>query len=265
MISALGLIASEYARGGAAVFPLHTPTTDGCSCRRAGCDNVGKHPRTLHGLSDATTDVDQVETWWRIWPEANIGLRPARGQVVLDIDPRHGGDVQLGAMQRLHGELPGTRTALTGGGGLHLWFHGHGELVGHLASGIDVKTHDGYLVAPPSAHGSGRLYAWSNAGPIVDAPDYLMRLLRRPRRPVAGPSRTASPAVLAGLARVVREAQEGERNRRLYWACARAHEKGIDTGFLVDAAVERGLSRRAAERTADSAADAPPLPNGGAA
>ena len=46
-----------YAARGWHVFPCHTPTKDGCSCtKRAACTDIGKHPRTKNGLSDATTD-----------------------------------------------------------------------------------------------------------------------------------------------------------------------------------------------------------------
>ena len=48
--------ALEYARQGIAVFPLHNPTADGsCSCRKADCGSLGKHPRTPNGVKAATT------------------------------------------------------------------------------------------------------------------------------------------------------------------------------------------------------------------
>ncbi|MFR9803148.1 bifunctional DNA primase/polymerase [Pseudonocardia sp. RS010] len=250
-------LALDYAAGGAAVLPLHTPTPDGCSCRQRDCRNVGKHPRCLNGKDDATTDPEKVAYWWGMWPDANIGIRPAPGQFVLDIDPRNGGLVQFDAMQARYGRLPRTRTARTGSGGGHLWFHLYGDLRGCLADGIDIKTSSGYVVAPPSLHESGDRYAWADAGPIADAPDYLAELLVRPRRVAAGSTSQATPAVVAGLVRVVREATEGERNRRLYWAACRAAEKGIDPAPLIEAAVEVGLSPHEAERTVDSAANAP--------
>ncbi len=48
--------ALEYASNGMPVFPVHTPTGDGCSCKDSKCSGVGKHPRTRNGLKDATTD-----------------------------------------------------------------------------------------------------------------------------------------------------------------------------------------------------------------
>lgn len=252
-------MALDYARGGALVLPLHTPTADGCSCRRRDCAHVGKHPRTMRGLHDATADLDTVSGWWGLWPTANIGVRAHLGQTVLDVDPRHGGDPQLAAMQDRHAPLPATRTARTGGGGLHLWFLCHGEVRGELAPGIDVKSNSGFLVCPPSLHESGQRYEWINEGPIVEAPEYLRSLLARPTPVIPTGTRTVTPAVAAGLVRTVAEAPPGTRNSRLYWACSRAFEKGVDINPLVDAAVRNGLSRREAERTAASAATAPGL------
>jgi Bifunctional DNA primase/polymerase, N-terminal len=246
-----------YARGGGLVLPLHTPTNDGCSCRRRGCAHVGKHPRTMNGLHDATADLDTVARWWGMWPEANIGIRPHPGQVVGDVDPRHAGDVQWRAMQDRHGTLPPTRTCRTGSGGWHAWFLCPGEVRGALASGVDVKSSTGFLVCPPSLHESGRRYEWIDDGPIAEAPEYLRRLLARPVPVIPTGTGTVTPAVVAGLVRTVAEAPPGTRNARLYWACSRAFEKGVDINPLVDAAIENGLSRREAERTAASAASAP--------
>lgn len=246
-----------YATGTALTLTLHTPTPGGCSCRKRGCEHPGKHPRTAHGKDDATSDVDTVSRWWSMWPDANIGIRPHPGQIVLDIDPRNGGDVQFAAMQQRYGALPDTRTARTGSGGLHLWFTFFGDVRGQLAPGIDIKSNSGYVVAPPSIHASGGAYEWINDGPIVPAPTYLRRFLARPEpviRPMVG---TVTPEVVAGLVRTVAEAPDGSLNNRLYWAAARAHERGIDTAPLVDAAVAAGHPRWSAERTAESAAKAP--------
>lgn len=250
--------AAAYAAGGALVFPLHTPVDGECDCRRRGCEHAGKHPRTLHGHRDAATDPDTVARWWSMWPTANIGVRPAPGHVVLDVDPRNGGDQQLAAMQQRYGQLPTTRTAITGSGGLHLWFRLTGDIVGELAPGIDVKTHAGYLVAPPSVHVCGGTYTWSDTGPIVEAPTYLAALLQRPERPPRALSAraTVTPAVIEGLVRTVRTAPTGKRNDLLFWGCLRATQKGINLDPLVTAAIENGLSAREAEATAASAANA---------
>ena len=253
-------IATAYAEGGAEVLPLHSPaaTPTGCSCGRPVCDKPAKHPRCMHGLADATDDVDKIRYWWRMWPTANIGIRPRPGQFVLDVDPRNGGFEQLAAMQKRFGPLPTTRTARTGGDGWHYWFRGAGDVVKELAPGLDLKGNTGYLVAAPSVHASGQLYRWTDTGPIAEAPDYLLRLAVRPPRRASPVTGNATPAMIAGWLRVITEAPKGTLNNRLFWACARAHEYGIDVQPFIDAAVAKGHPRRGAEATADSAATAPP-------
>ena len=104
--------ALDYAGDRMPVLPLHTPEDGRCSCRSAGCDSPGKHPRTLHGKDDATTDTEVIARWWTRWPTANIGIRPVPGLVVLDVDPRSGGNTTLAELIQQNGPLPETLVAL---------------------------------------------------------------------------------------------------------------------------------------------------------
>ena len=159
--------ALEYAAGGLSVVPLYTVKNGQCSCGQF-CGRPGKHPITTHGVNDATTDRNQIKTWWAKWPDANIGIAPGRGRdiLVLDIDPRNGGNEQLRKLQRKLGPLPQTVTGKTGGGGQNLFFKlpsfkvrkdNAGKLLGR---GIDVLCDGCIVVAPPSRHASGQRYAW---------------------------------------------------------------------------------------------------------
>lgn len=110
--------ALAYAARGWPVVPCHTPDPEGrCSCGRADCHAPGKHPRTPHGSTDATTDPDQIRTWYETWPTSNVQVRTGGGIVVLDVDPRHGGVEWLRKLQERHGPLLVTATVETGGGG----------------------------------------------------------------------------------------------------------------------------------------------------
>jgi hypothetical protein len=158
--------ALDYASRGWPVEPLHTPTENGlCSCGKRNCSSPGKHPRTLHGLKDASTDPDVITKWWEAWPEANVGVVTGKisGLVVLDVDPRASGDKSLAELEREHGSLPTTLEARTGGGGRHIVFAypagGVRTRIG-LMPGLDLKSDGGYFVAPPSLHASGGRYEW---------------------------------------------------------------------------------------------------------
>ena len=157
--------ALNYAEKGWHVLPLHTAVNGTCSCSKRDCGSPGKHPRTEHGLSDATTDPNIIKEWWTRWPDANIGVRTGQisGVVVLDIDPKNGGLESWSELQDIHGRVDAL-TCHTGGGGLHLYFQApETELkssAGEIAPGVDTRAEGGYVIAPPSLHISGNRYAW---------------------------------------------------------------------------------------------------------
>jgi bifunctional DNA primase/polymerase-like protein/AAA domain-containing protein/primase-like protein len=173
--------ALTYATRGWCVLPLHSVDDGGvCGCGRSDCASPGKHPRTQHGQSDATDDANQIREWWALWPNANVGVvcRPS-GIVVLDVDPRNGGDQTLGALIEERGALPATLIADTGGGGQHYVFqHPGSKLPGHLGRGIDIKD-DGYIVVAPSVHSTGQRYRWRDAdAPIAQLPAWISSMVR---------------------------------------------------------------------------------------
>lgn len=175
--------ALNYARRGWRVFPLHTPNAEGhCSCRNPDCKHVGKHPRTMNGLKDATTDEAQIQKWWDMWKYANIGIATGEpsGIVVLDVDPRHYGDKSLAYLQDEHSEIVETLTAATGGGGSHIFFarpsDGLRGSVSKIGEGLDIRGDGNYIVAPPSLHASGQRYKWKNERDIALIPEWLLHL-----------------------------------------------------------------------------------------
>jgi hypothetical protein len=208
--------ALKMARHGLAVFP---------------CGARAKHPITPHGCKDATTDRAVIRSWWRVDPEANLGLATGAisGIFVLDVDPDHGGEGSLASLLGCHGPLPPTVVSLTGGGGKHLLFrHPGGEckvrnLVGFY-DGLDVRGDGGYILAPPSVHPSGRRYRWApgNSGEPAGAPGWLLDIVKEPERtlvlpegrPVATPSRYVAAAVRRACAAVA-GAAPGKRNSTL--------------------------------------------------
>jgi hypothetical protein len=201
--------AARYAALRWPVLPLHTPEHEGpCSCGRAGCSKPGKHPRTRHGLRDASTDPAQIQAWWATWPNANVGVI-TRDLVVVDVDGTHGRQA-LAALQRAHGPLPPTLTALTGRG-MHLYFRAGAHRIptsaGRLGAGLDVRGRGGYVVAPPSLHADGHRYRWIARHRPAPLPRWLAGLLT-----AAAP--VACRTVLPDLA-------SGERQRRYLAAAVR--------------------------------------------
>lgn len=145
-----------------------------------------KRPATAHGFKDASTDQAAVERNFGNRPR-DIGIRTGEqsGLVVLDIDPRSGGVESLEELLELHGSLPETLTARTGGGGLHYYFRMPEAVLTCRTklggwSGVDLKGEGGYVVAPPSGHPSGGRYEWVNGPgenvPIAEVPTWIVEL-----------------------------------------------------------------------------------------
>jgi len=178
----LAAAALAYAAAGRPVLPLHGIRAGACTCGREDCTSPGKHPRTLQGLKDATTDTELVDSWWARWPGSNVGIRTgaASGLVVLDIDVATGGAGTLARLEHERGKLPRTAEVLTGSGGKHLLFRHPGSATpnsaGKLGNGVDLRGDGGYVVAPPSLHASGRPYKWTRAleRGLADPPAWLL-------------------------------------------------------------------------------------------
>ena len=115
--------ALRYARRGWPVLPLHSVKNGRCTCSDRECQNAG-NTLTKHGVKDATTDKDVIRARWRKWPNANIGVATGArsGIVVVDIDPRHDGNLSFRRLIQQHGPLPPCPKVITGGGGRHRYF-----------------------------------------------------------------------------------------------------------------------------------------------
>ncbi len=244
-----------YATAGMAVLPLHQPIvrpdgTTGCSCPDAKCRSIGKHPRTAHGLHDATADPAQIVAWWRRWPQANIGLATGARFDVLDVD----GTAGLQALRQLaEGGLSLSGPLVrTGGAGWHHYLaplgRGNAQPIRGLER-VDWRGRGGYVVAPPSRHATGARYRWLRplADELPQVPAPLRELLVaadrvRPRRPPpapVAPHSYAHRALIDECASLAATAP-GDRNGRL-WLAARNLYNFVADGALTDEEVQAAL------------------------
>lgn len=144
-----------YAVAGLRVFPLHRGS---------------KRPAIANGLTGATTDPTLILNWWSGWTATyNIGLATGDGLAVVDVDPRHGGEVDPA--------WPKTHTVTTPSGGLHLYYATDARVpnsVGRLAPGVDVRGDGGYVVAPPSEiREVGRYEVAERGVPVAVLPEWM--------------------------------------------------------------------------------------------
>lgn len=226
----------------------------------------------MRGLHDATTDPEIIDSWWRRWPSANVGVVTGRpsGLIVIDVDPRHGGRDSMRQLVAEHGPLPWGPRVWTGSGGWHLLFSSEGHnvhnSVNRVGPGIDVRADGGYVIAPPSLHASGHRYSWTCDGKLPPLPTWLARLVDPPQAtrelsrepiPISVAIDRWAEAALRGEIERVRTAPEGVRNHTLNRAAfslgqiagAGALDADVVESHLSNAARSAGLGEREAALT----------------
>jgi Bifunctional DNA primase/polymerase, N-terminal len=230
----------------------------------------GKHLAITRWEQRATTDLDVIERAWT-GPRAghNIGGPPGRaGCLVLDLDchadlpddwlaipgVKDGADV-FACLLEWAGESrwPATTWIATPSGGYHLWFRQPPirNSAGLLGPGIDVRGVGGYVLCPGSVVG-GRVYELLDDSPPAPLPLWLARRLApKPQspRPFSLTQADTAGGRLAGLARIVRDSQPGDRTGPLVWAAHRLAEmvaagqsSTTDGEVLVQDAVAAGIN-----------------------
>lgn len=180
---------------------------------------------------------NEVNGCFRDLPDANVAIvtGAVSGLVVLDIDPRHGGDESLRRLEHEHGPLPLTPEVITGGGGRHIYFSHPGGIVRNrvaLMPGIDLRGDGGVVVAPPSLHPLGKCYAWADQhGPDdvapVPMPAWLTRQLEE------GGERRGHP--LSHWRRLVSKGVgQGERNNSIASLAGHLLWHGVDPEVVME-------------------------------
>ncbi|MCI5826097.1 MAG: bifunctional DNA primase/polymerase [Arcanobacterium sp.] len=234
---------------------------------RAG--KYAKAPLIHNGFKAASCDPAVIAHWWRLYPNALIGVAVPPGVIVIDIDPRHGGRLD-DVLALCDWDMVRTRATYSGrdDGGVHLWFTttlsnvAQSNLLdadGKRLEGVDVKPGgSGYVIAAPSLHPeTGKPYR-ANSQKIQPLPAGL--IARLPFKHEATNSllnsgfsllsaRHTRSKLLGGLIDGMARQVEGNRNSYLFWAACRmleAEQAGlkIDLDELAEAAAMAGLSGR---------------------
>jgi Bifunctional DNA primase/polymerase, N-terminal/Primase C terminal 1 (PriCT-1) len=208
------------------------------------CQPRGKTPATKHGFKDATRDPQLIEKWWTSWPQCNIGVATgaSSGIFVLDVDTKgvNNGETELRKLEAQHGALPATVESVTPSRGRHLFFKYPGWLVkcsqSEIASGIDVRGDNGYIVAVPSVGENGRRYYWSAdaASAFADAPQWVLdRVKATTAVATVGGAAVAAPADV--WRRLVADGvDEGRRNRSIARLAGHLLRRYVDPIVVLD-------------------------------
>lgn len=197
-----------YASLGWAVVPTNKVVRlpDGraaCTCK-AGfvCPSKGKHPAVRWEQYEKERPSETQLREWFGGRFSGHGVGVITGEVsgifVVDVDQgpgKQGGDT-INDLQMIHGDLPHTVQAKTGGGGRHMIFRHPGGIwietgKNVLGPGVDIRGDGGFIVTAPSLHESGLFYLWDELAhphttPIADAPGWLIEAIETPAPDATG-------------------------------------------------------------------------------
>jgi putative DNA primase/helicase len=231
---------------------------------------LGKLPLKRGWRDNPIRTPDEAQRLWKeeVWAGIALHTGSASGIVVIDIDPRHGGSVDV--LEAKFGALPATIESVTPSGGSHLFFRcalAVPNSCGRVARGIDVRGDGGLAVLPPSRvrrdDGSIGHYSWCPGhapGEIELAalPEALYRAALPPPAPPMSHKPLVGPVKVDGILAVIARADVGRRNAATYWAAARLGELvrrgklryAQAIALVVTAARHRGLNDKEALATA---------------
>jgi hypothetical protein len=167
-------LALEYAAQAYPVFPVNP---------------FAKRPCNAHGHLEATTDNQQIETWWRRWPCALVAI-PTGSRTnlwVLDVDGAVGRQSLNGLLAQLGKDFSEITPCIvsTPSSGLHSYFTMRsGEhprtRASDIAPSLDTRGEGGYIIAPGNRLPDGREYRWighsHDLADAVEAPRLLIFL-----------------------------------------------------------------------------------------
>ncbi|QKR99202.1 bifunctional DNA primase/polymerase [Sphingomonas sp. CL5.1] len=252
------LTADTLIRAGVMVFP----------CQEGGAS--AKAPYTRRGFKDATTDQLTADLWSLKYPGAIWGLPCARnGVLVLDAD-RHGkGDGVSNIMtlfERHQFDWYTVPVVATPNGGYHFYFSrpvAMGQTRATLCEAVDVRD-NAFVIGPDCRMLNGRRYSLVEGTlhqfaeaiathSLPEPPAWMMPMLVHPPAPKwAG---TPQPVAVddealrnqvKGLILAVLRAEDGNRNKLLFWAACRLAE--MVRGDLLDLEVAKMLLDEAGAR-----------------
>jgi hypothetical protein len=222
--------ALQYAQRGWYVFPCRE-RPGGMYQHKNGRLIISKEksPYTTRCLQAATLDPVKIQSWWKEWPLALIGVNCGKsGLFVVNLDVKHG-KKGVSEFFAIGGDDPGALHSRTASGGMHLVFSGSGNNTAGMF-GIDTCGDGGYFIAPPSKIVEGEfpgeytmLDDWTHIPAPI--PENLPVMVGALHRPVLNPADMAPNGkkvrpYLQALSRATTDALlngscEGIRNDRL--------------------------------------------------
>ncbi len=230
--------ALDYVQNGWKVLPLyHIDQYNLCSCGKGvHCDTPGKHPCLNDWQHLATAIIPQVRRWFDRG-FANIGILTGNGLIVVDIDPKNGGSIEI--LERM-GEVPRTRKVRTGSGGYHLYYSYDPSIdlrdtASVIAPGIDTRANGGQVVAPPSTHISGNRYELIDDAQISPLPEWLLNILQAiPTEEEKTQGKKGHTKDKKSTSSAGKDIPDGARNDTLFREACKLRQKGLEEDEILE-------------------------------
>jgi len=243
----LSTTAKLYHDAGLTLLNLYSMKGNQCECGDPECQGLGKHPK-LNGWQNTlgtTAAYEQIVTYERYnMDQTGYGWVLDSCHLVVDIDPKNGGDISFKKLCEKIPELEQCNiTVRTGGGGSHLYYKKPADLriIGKMDKlgypGIDLKTKGGFVVAAGSLHKSGDHYELNgycddDLTEMDDAPQALLDLIER--KTAGGHSRTSYEGVELDIEEVVRHIPNNDLEYDDWIAIGMAiHYETSGTGYAI--------------------------------
>lgn len=210
-----------------------------CQCwlgqKGVSCGNEGKHPvqKNKTGkrgfISDYTPELASrlISSNWAILTGELLPSGYRLG--VLDIDVNKGGFESLQECFGRYGELPKSKTTITGTGGKHIFFAYPADWViesksDHkaLGVGLDIKARWGYVVAPGSLHHQGKEYFVEDVdADLIVLPEAWLRAIGKPESELPAQAAPLTPELMKAMAARFKQLKSSESGQSLEkWAFA---------------------------------------------
>lgn len=184
--------AKAYARYSATAFdliPLHL-WTDKRKGKNGKVQDLGKAPVhndwTKRVYNSAKVRAAAIEA------NRNIGVRLREDQIVIDVDPRNGGEEGFSTLcHDLELDPDEWPRVITGSGGWHCYMSKPADVLVRDTleeyKGVEFKTKGRQVVAAGARHPNGKFYRWSKDHPKIEdglpkIPTTLLNMIKRPPR-----------------------------------------------------------------------------------
>lgn len=209
------------------------------------CKRADKKPLVSWKAYEARQPTEEeIRQWWGTWPDANVALITGRKMLVVDLDGA-GAEELLWSVGIV---LPDAAPRVKTGDGEHVYLSCEIEVrndakllgvEGQKRPAVDVRGDGGYVIAPPSVHENGNVYAWNTkklSTQFPPAPQKLLDLISS-TKPKSAPRQEKTSGQQDGdrdhwVAEALRGVGEGQRDNVAAKLAGYFHNRRVSTRVM---------------------------------